>query len=1256
MIGDRVSSERIGDRYGVQRKLGEGGMAEVFLVEDELEGRQVALKRLKDEQLNRDYFMHEFRLLSRLDHPNLVRVYDFGRERSGRSYYTCEVLDGEDLYRATQRMDFDDLYDVVAQILSALAFVHDRGLVHYDVKPENLNVKREDPERPGGRAAYRVKLMDFGLTGTATTQRGEKIKGTVHYVSPEVAKSLPADRRADLYSLGITLYYVITRKLPYDGGSALSIIRKHLERIPEPPTGLRPDLPEAWATFVLRLIEKDPQDRYPTAPAALEDLDRRLGKPEVARASAEGGVALTPRFVGREAEIARLEHFLPRGASSPPIVFLHGDEGVGKSRVLDELKVRAQLVGIPFLSARCVPGDEPPFARIMRLALTLPGGRALADQRQQELDAFGSGILVPDADISGEHAPPDEQRRVLDRVAELLLRLADKEPYVLVIEDVRFADEPTLALLAAVMRSYLDRRGMGPLPWILLVDREPELAYPADAALVEVITAGCLDRLKLAPLDRANAANMVASMLAVPELPEPLADKLFTATGGNPYFLEELVGSLLEDKVLQLRRSRVTPEQLAQIEPTRSLTDLVGKRLARLDHDTRRTLVALGVVDAPEGLDLLAEIAELPVERTLDALDTLLRRQLVERSEDPHDSRPRYAISHGAVQRAVLATIKPAALVGAHARALHAYEARHPGEIPGAALEPLARHAYRAGDLKRALRYAKAAGVRAAVAGDANRAVELLDRALELVRWEDVVEEEARCREEAEILTRLSEALSTAGRYKNARQVLEELLALGPEVLEPRAGVWVRRRLGDLALRQGNAAEARRWLRDALSAAEGASTDPGHQAERARVLEVMSRIMLWHGDYLRVISLAGEAEQIYRDLGRPSDALWAVEILCTAEYYRGRDRRAAELLGTCLELARQGQPDWRAALDAIGLDAADRDAFNAELASFDATRPLRREAGDAFGLVLTFSAVSTYFDLRAETGRALEFYRACLRSYERRGDAQRIALTCNNMGVLHRQAGDLGPAVGYLERALAIHEGTQDRQGGAVALMNLSLLLLYLGDWETAAARAQRALAVARELGITWLTGHCHRLLGRLHAERGELLDADRQLQRAAGVFRMISNERSLSDLLLERAEVACRAGEAEQAATLLARAGGVVGRGADFVARRSLVEGEVRLLEQQPGRAVSAFEEALRAAERAKIAELRLDALRGLALTFIRLRTPRSARQRWAEAEKLEQRMLLELDAPTRELWRRTPGSRRAREIERALDEALLE
>ena len=343
----------LGGRYRVERKLGEGGMAEVWLARDLLEDRPLALKLLRpsEEEGSRDYFVHEFRVLSRLSHPNLVRVYDFVDGADG-CFYTCEFLEGEDLFQATRALDLEELYEVVRQVLEALAFVHDRGLVHYDVKPENVNVRALAPARPGGRGTWQVKLVDFGLTGAATTTRGAKIKGTVHYVAPEVAKSLPSDHRADLYSLGVSLYYVLTRKLPYEGGSAISIIRKHLEKVPDPPTQLRPDLPEAWAVFVLRLLEKDPARRYPTAPDALQDLSRRLGKPYVAPARPQGlRAALAPSFVGREHELAHLAELLPRkGELGPPgVAWVLGEEGLGKTRLVRELKVLGQLQGTQVL-------------------------------------------------------------------------------------------------------------------------------------------------------------------------------------------------------------------------------------------------------------------------------------------------------------------------------------------------------------------------------------------------------------------------------------------------------------------------------------------------------------------------------------------------------------------------------------------------------------------------------------------------------------------------------------------------------------------------------------------------------------------------------------------------------------------------------------------------------------------------------------------------------------------------------------------
>lgn len=1306
--------ERIlADRYSVERKLGEGGMAEVFLVQDALERRRLALKLLKTGEGRdtssgagshgagahaRTYFQHEFQVLARLDHPNLVRVFDFQTCRvdgQDTCFYTCELLEGRDLFQATRDMEWDNLYEVVRQVLEALAYIHDRGLVHYDVKPENVNVATVPSARPGGRPTFRVKLMDFGLTGEATTRHGEKIKGTVHYVAPEVAKSLPADRRADLYSLGIALYYVVTGKLPYDGGSAMSIIRKHLERVPDAPTQVRADVPEAWARFVLRLIEKDPARRYATAPEALADLSRRLSKPYAAREERSGAaMALAPSFVGRAGVLSRLVELLPEplapdappepesteapalalapasggpgaaGSRTPSVVWVEGEEGLGKTRLVRELRVRAQLHGVPVLDATCLGEGDRPFERVVRMAIMAPGGRLVASNYLSELEALFPGLCArldapppPPASTS-----PDDRRLLLDRVAEMLIRVAKQRPYLLVLEDLRRADETTLALLGALLRSIAFRRRRNRVPLVVLTDRPGAAPVELGPALELLRGQGYLERVALERLDLVATGAMVASMLALTQAPDALAHAVHEASGGNPFFVEELVKSLAEDGVVGLRRGALSPGDVARVEAPRSLAELLGQRLAKMPDDARAVLTSLAVLEAPSRLKVVALTAARSAAATLDALDLLLRRQMVVR-QDEEEGPPRYRFSHGLVQRAVFEQTAHAALAEAHRRALGALEAAHPEEARADVLERLARHADEGGDAQKALLYATGAGQEALARGRPQQAIEHLGRALERLRWEEVVASpEERRRQEVTLLTRLSEALSTVGRYKDAGRALEELLALAsdqgapdPGALGAHAAVWIRRRLGDLALKQGDAAQARRWLQEALGAAGDA---PAQRAERARVLEVMSRMALWRGDYLQVIALATEAVDLFRVLKRDQDAQWALHILATAEHYRGRAERGADLLDECLALLRRGATSFVPALARLGYDEQAHAELDHALRRLLGRPALRREVGDSFGIVLSFSELGTCFDTRAEAPAAIRFYEATLEAMERLGDAQRTALSLNNLGVYRRHEGRLAQALEDLERSLAIHEGTGDRQGAAVALVNLALLRAALGDNDGALSRARRALTIARDLGLTWLTGHCHRVIGRaLLAQGAAPDDADRELARAVGVFGMIGNQRSLADVLLDRAEVAATANRAELALQLLgkARAGPDEARGADFLCRRRLVEGAL-LLEREPARALDSLEGALRHATRAGLSELRLEAERALAHAHARLGTLRAAQDHHDRSVELADVLLTGLDEELRERAGRTPGAQKARLTSRLLVERMLE
>ena len=1290
----------LADRYRVLRKLGEGGMAEVLLVEDALEGREVALKLLKaSEDGSRDYFMHEFRLLSRLEHPNLVQVYDFGtasyaggstmgvlpgaagapEESDGlRCYYTCEYLSGEDLFVASAKLDFEGLYEVVRQVLEALSFIHDRGLVHYDVKPENVNVLTVPAARPGMRPLHVAKLVDFGLSGTATTERGAKIKGTVHYVAPEVAKSLPSDRRADLYSLGITLYYCATRKLPYDGGSAFSIIRKHIERIPVPPTELRADVPEAWAGFILRLIEKEPQNRYASAPEAIADLSRRLGKPYKPQGPDRGG-PLSPALVGRGEELDRLIGLLPRDdAACGSVVWVEGEEGIGKTRLIRELKVRAQLAGVPFLNAFCVREGEQPFVRIVRLAQTLPVGRELAEEFAPALATLFPGVL----EHSAETLPirtVEGLRAVIDQAVDFFLQFARRQPFCLVLEDVRRANEITVSVLAMFLRALINERGRGgDLPCqVVLTDRlgqvsaettaltegipeevQAEVSEDLSDLRVQLSAAGLLVSLPLFRLSKLETATLIGSMLALSDPPARLAGKIHDATGGNPLFIEELVRNLMDEGQLALRQADMSPADLDAIRPPRSLAELFGQRLDRLSEESRRVLVALAILGAPSPLRLIAAVAEVERDAVLDALQLLVGQQMALRSEDERGGPPLYRLSHAQVQRTVLGSLERKAKERAHRAALEALEAQHPADERLEVVERLARHAHESGELIQALNYASQAGIQAQLRGNPQQAIELLDRSLEMLRWDDVVEDQAtREAQEVVVLTRLSEVLATIGRYADATRALEELLGLPDEALAE-AAVWGRRRLGDLALRQGKVAEARRWLQEAL---ERSGQQASLRPERARVLEVMSRIALWRGDYLKVIALAGEAVELFRALGREQDTLWALNILCTTEYYRGEVRRSAEHLRTCLRLERGERPDFRALLIRHGISEPLLSELDGRLASFSqdpAGAPLIRPAGDAFGLVLSFSVVSTYVDLECHLATAIPFYEASVEGARRQGDAHRTALAHNNLGVCLRHAGRLREAREELEAALAIHETSHDRQGGAVTLMNLGMLLLTLGDSRGASERASRALAIARDIGIAWLTGHCHRVQGRVLAQEGNLREADRELSRAAGVFRMVGNQRSLADLHLDRAEVALSAGLHDQAQTHLERAREThPGEApADHQARATLVGVGVALARRDPSRAVEASERALGMAERSAVAELLLTAQRTLARAHLELGALRLAQAQLDRSDALHARLAEGLPPRARRAFDQCPDARAARDTARRLSERSLD
>jgi hypothetical protein len=278
------------DRYEVGRLLGVGGMAEVFEGRDRLLARRVAIKVPLSHHAHDPEFANRFRreaqAAASLSHPGVVAVYDTGSEH-GTHFIVMEYVEGhtlKDVIRAEGPLYPDRAAEIAADVCSALAAAHARGLVHRDVKPANIMLM------PDGR----VKLMDLGIAravaGETATQTAAML-GTAQYISPEQAQGQTVDYRSDLYSLGCCLYEMLTGTVPFRGATPVAIAYRHVREDPAPPRLLNPDVPASLEAVCLKAMAKQPDNRYQTAAELRADLERSRAGQRVAAAPAAAGAA-----------------------------------------------------------------------------------------------------------------------------------------------------------------------------------------------------------------------------------------------------------------------------------------------------------------------------------------------------------------------------------------------------------------------------------------------------------------------------------------------------------------------------------------------------------------------------------------------------------------------------------------------------------------------------------------------------------------------------------------------------------------------------------------------------------------------------------------------------------------------------------------------------------------------------------------------------------------------------------------------------
>lgn len=794
--------------YALERRLGSGGMGEVFAARKGPDGPLVALKVLSELHATRLYrFKREFRALADVKHENLIALDQLVVLPSGQAFFTMELVDGISFVEYVrgqtpvgQLPNLVRLERALRQLIAGVHHLHLARCVHRDIKPSNVLVTREG----------RVVLLDFGVISEMSdvddegmTRDGQML-GTPAYMAPEQTGSGTTGPAADYYAIGTMLFECLTGALPFKG-SVLDILmdKRHAEP-PNPAARLnagvtRDDRVEALCDLCQRALAPEPEQRpgYKEFLTAFSDASESSTSGPSSSSGESRSAANEPLFVGRKSELAELEDAfdLVRTRITPVTVHVHGASGQGKSALIGQFLSRRRRRGdVVILRGRCLERESVPYkgidAVVDALSIYL---RRLDDIESARLqprhlapllqlfpvlaDAWPAGARALDLD------PGELRRRGLAGLREVLARVAEQRPLVVCVDDFQWADVDSARLVTELMRPP------DPPPMLLLISFREEVA---EREALQLLTAPSavegrdVRDIPVGPLSTDEARSLAVALLHErdPSRAETDAADVFARRAqGNPFYIGQMV--LGDD---------------AHSSTDMSLDRLVARRIMGLDPVVQRVLAVAAVAAGPTSGSIVLHVCGIPESAptmpqssfetlpddhpaTSPEIDALVDANLLRRHPDG-----RIETAHDRIREVAVGELSAADLRAVHLGLGEAFE-----HLGGGEPQALAEHFLRGGDEAKALEYTEAAAIDAAGALAFDRAAQLYRRALALLG-----KDEHQRRRKLELA--LAEQLVDLGRGHEAAQMF---IALAESSDRPESARELRRRAASELVKAG---------------------------------------------------------------------------------------------------------------------------------------------------------------------------------------------------------------------------------------------------------------------------------------------------------------------------------------------------------------------------------------------------------------------------------------------------------------------
>ncbi len=1044
----------LNNRYRLLEPLGEGGMGVVYRALDRLTGETVALKRVAVSLGQLSFTSHseqdpalalaqEFQVLASLRHPNIIAVRDYGFDVERRPFFTMDLMEHpRTIIQAGQGQPREMQVHLLQQMLLALVYLHRRGIVHRDLKPGNVLVTGD-----------RVQVLDFGLSVTVEQAPAQR-SGSLAYMAPEVLCGEPASPAADLYAVGVIACELFAGRHPYDTQDVSGLIDQILET---PASKLLAGMDGPVVAILERLLAKSPQERFADAGGVIRALSEATGQelPSETKETRESFLRAA-KFVGRQAELTNLTQALSQAMAGDGSAWLVGGEsGVGKSRLVDELRARALVQGVLTLRGQAVSEGSRPYhlwrEAVRWLAL-------LADP-----DDLQAGVLKPlatdlaellgrEVQDTPELEPKAAQTRLFTVIGELMRRGAAAQPLAILLEDLQWADANSLELLA-----WLSRLAAG-LPLIVIGTYRDDESPDLPARLPE------LRALALRRLELENVAALSESMLGAAGLQPHIIHFLHQETEGNVFFVVEVVRALAEEagRLDDIARMTLPVRIFAG-----GMQQVVQRRLSRLppaDYPLLQFAAVAGREMDREVLRAADETADVERWLTTCANAAIL---------DVHENRWRFA--HDKLREGVLAELSAEQWQTLHRRAGEALERVFAADR-STRYADLAYHFGQANVLDRERHYARLAGEQAAVQFANTQALAFLSRALELTEEDDPA---ARY----ELVLAREKIYYLQGNRPAETQDLDRLSVLAEALNDDR-------RRAQAALRRARHAEATGDFVAVVAAAQQAIAlaqsvgDIAIQAETralwGETLRHQTEYTLAHAQLEQALVLAREARlpaleaESLLNLG----GVWGDQ----AKFVEARVCHE-QALRICQEIGNRQLEG--VAFNNLGfVSGMVGDPLGARN-SYEQALRLTRETGDRRIEGLVLNNLASIANFLGDLARGQAYQEQSLRLAREIGDRAYECLALLNLASLANWSSNFEQARELGQQAVAIAREVRTRQFACYALTLLGHTWLGLGSFAQADDAYHQALTLGREVDKSNLTPDPLTGLARLKLAEG---------------------------------------------------------------------------------------------------------------------------------------------------------------------------